>query len=72
MPARFDELVLTTAWATAGDCPVCGKPGALVSPGPCEDGHGEDCPDRLCLDCGIALMVDPVVAHAAVPGRRSA
>lgn len=48
------------------DCPVCGR-GTLV-PTECAEGHGDDCPDRLCLDCGAALFVDPV----AEPGARSA
>jgi hypothetical protein len=40
------------------DCPVCGRPGTLVAP-VCTEGHGGECPDRLCVDCGVALFVDP-------------
>jgi hypothetical protein len=28
---------------------------------PCADGHGADCPDRACTDCGAALLVDPFI-----------
>ena len=45
----------------ANDCPACGCPGMLVAPD-CTDGHGADCPDRVCLRCGAALFVDPVVS----------
>jgi DNA polymerase III alpha subunit (gram-positive type) len=51
----------------AGDCPLCGHTSALVAPD-CTEGHGADCPDRLCLDCGSALFVDP----AAGPAQRTA
>ena len=51
----------------AQDCPLCGHPGALVTPD-CAEGHGADCPDRLCLDCGSALFLDP----AAGPAQRTA
>ncbi|PZS20261.1 MAG: hypothetical protein DLM57_02030 [Pseudonocardiales bacterium] len=30
---------------------------------PCTDGHGGDCPDRACADCGTALFLDPFVTH---------
>jgi hypothetical protein len=30
---------------------------------PCADGHGADCPDRACTDCGAALFVDPFVTR---------
>jgi hypothetical protein len=35
---------------------------------PCQDGHGEDCLDLMCTDCGAAVVVglhdDLVAAHA--------
>jgi hypothetical protein len=39
---------------------------------PCEDGHGEDCLDLACVDCGWAVVlgvavVEPRIAAAAVP-----
>ncbi|MDP9434860.1 MAG: hypothetical protein M3P93_06565 [Actinomycetota bacterium] len=35
---------------------------------PCEDGHGEDCLDLACADCGAAVVLglddDAVLEHA--------
>jgi hypothetical protein len=28
---------------------------------PCFDGHGLDCPDRACIDCGTAIAVGPLL-----------
>ncbi|WP_165975872.1 hypothetical protein [Actinomadura rubrisoli] len=44
---------------------------------PCPDGHGEECPERACVDCGSAVLVGsppagPVPADAASPAERSA
>lgn len=38
------------------DCAVCGRsvPHELVE---CVDGHGTDCPDRVCTACGSVLVV---------------
>ena len=55
------------------DCPDCGDERAFVQP-PCVDGHGADCPERACADCGTALWfggpvpvveLEPLVARAA-------
>jgi hypothetical protein len=65
MPATPDyELI------EADDCPVCGRSATLVAP-VCTEGHGDQCPDRLCVECGTALFVDPLV-RAARPPRRAA
>jgi hypothetical protein len=42
------------------DCPVCGqlRPAAALD---CAADHGPDCPERVCLDCGAALFLDPVL-----------
>ena len=45
-------------------CPVCGGEAVLVTPD-CADGHGAECPDRLCVACGLALFVDPPMRHGA-------
>jgi hypothetical protein len=50
------------------DCPICGRPGTLVSP-VCTEGHGGECPDRLCVDCGAALFVDPPFRHRSARSR---
>lgn len=63
MPATRDYEVIA-----AEDCPVCGRVDTLVAPA-CAEGHGADCPDRICVSCGTALFVDPVVS---APRRRRA
>jgi hypothetical protein len=40
------------------DCPVCGQLSPAEFP-PCDDGHGPDCPDRVCTRCDTAVFVDP-------------
>ena len=44
----------------AGECPVCAQASWLVTPD-CAEGHGDACPDRLCVDCGTALFVGPML-----------
>lgn len=39
-------------------CGSCRDERPFESP-PCQDGHGGDCPERVCVDCGAALLVDP-------------
>ncbi|WP_064743435.1 hypothetical protein [Actinomadura rifamycini] len=45
---------------------------------PCPDGHGPDCPERACVDCGTAVLVgpdpapDPARARDDAPSRPSA
>ncbi|MFD0899945.1 hypothetical protein [Actinomadura sediminis] len=43
---------------------------------PCPDGHGPDCPERACVDCGSAVLVGPDPApdpvRGAFPSRPSA
>jgi hypothetical protein len=29
----------------------------------CPDGHGADCPDRACVECGTAIYLDVVVTR---------
>jgi hypothetical protein len=45
------------------DCPACGqlRPAATLD---CLEDHGSDCPERVCLDCGAALFLDPVLVFA--------
>jgi hypothetical protein len=60
-----DPMSATTVYEliAAEDCPLCGHSSTLVAPD-CSEGHGADCPDRICLDCGTALFVDPPVGPA--------
>lgn len=43
------------------ECPVCGRSCPIETPA-CLDGHGADCPERLCALCGTALIVHPSLA----------
>ena len=47
-------------------CPVCASKQLFETP-ECADGHGADCPDRACVQCGTALLVD---ASAPAPAKR--
>ncbi|WP_168220891.1 hypothetical protein [Actinomadura sp. WMMA1423] len=51
-------------------CFTCGDEREFEQP-PCEDGHGEECPEWGCVDCGSAVLVDPPPVAAPVPGRAS-
>jgi hypothetical protein len=44
-------------------CPCCGDERAFETP-PCADGHGPDCAELACRDCGTALLVDPYLPPA--------
>jgi hypothetical protein len=54
-------------------CPTCVRY-RPVEPPPCADGHGADCPERLCTACGTALLVGPAPERALGerPVRRAA
>ena len=49
-------------------CPSCGEERAFETP-PCADGHGPECAELACRDCGAALLVDPPVAARRQPRR---
>jgi len=49
-------------------CPTCQDERLAETP-PCTDGHGTDCPDRACVECGTALLVDAPLAAAAFASR---
>ncbi|MGH3494950.1 MAG: hypothetical protein ACRDQ1_17175 [Sciscionella sp.] len=56
-------------------CSICGRLRVFEQP-PCTDGHGADCPDRVCVACGAAVFLDPAVAGSGArhlaPERRAA
>ncbi len=53
-------------------CPSCRDVRAIESP-PCLEGHGADCPDRVCTECGTGFVLDPILPRpAARPARRAA
>ena len=45
-------------------CLSCGDERRFDCP-PCLDGHGAECPELACVDCGAALLIDPQSAPAA-------
>ena len=45
-------------------CPSCGDERVFEAP-PCVDGHGHDCPELACRDCGSAVLVDPLLPRPA-------
>jgi hypothetical protein len=45
-------------------CPECADERPFEVP-PCEDGHGADCLDLACMDCGLAIVVGLMVAAEA-------
>jgi hypothetical protein len=50
-------------------CPSCGQERAFETP-PCADGHGPDCAELACRDCGAALLVEPLLVDPLVATRR--
>ncbi|MDP9395858.1 MAG: hypothetical protein M3Q27_17030 [Actinomycetota bacterium] len=47
-------------------CSVCAST-RVFEPVPCTDGHGSDCPEVLCVECGYVVVVGVVAEVAAVP-----
>ena len=54
--------MFSTSSAVVGWCVECTDELVFEVP-PCEDGHGEDCLDLACVECGHAV----VIGVAAVP-----
>ncbi|MGI8679224.1 MAG: hypothetical protein ACR2LX_11155 [Jatrophihabitans sp.] len=50
-------------------CPSCERERLAEAP-PCLDGHGEHCPDRACVDCGTALLLDVALVQLIRPVAR--
>ncbi|HEV7655293.1 MAG TPA: hypothetical protein VGP36_11275 [Mycobacteriales bacterium] len=55
---------------TTRPCPRCGDERAFETP-PCGDGHGPECTELACRDCGTALLVGPYATESPTV-RRSA
>lgn len=47
-------------------CPSCAREGLAETP-PCADGHGDQCPERACVECGTALLLDDQLIQLAMP-----
>ncbi|KAB2349605.1 hypothetical protein [Actinomadura rudentiformis] len=45
-------------------CSTCGDERLFEQP-PCEDGHGAECPERICTECGTAMLIGLPVASPA-------
>ncbi|MGH3658757.1 MAG: hypothetical protein ACRDUA_19045 [Micromonosporaceae bacterium] len=45
-------------------CPSCGEDRPFQRP-PCLDGHGGDCPEWTCVDCGTALLTGELTGSSA-------
>ena len=39
-------------------CSACAAEEPFETP-PCADGHGDACPERLCVECGAVVAVAP-------------
>ena len=46
-------------------CAECSDERPFETP-PCEDGHGLDCVDLACVDCGHAIVVGVLVSEQVV------
>lgn len=81
VPTPSSSIDAATPGVTVGPelvtllCPCCGDERLTETP-PCSDGHGDACPDRACIECGTALMLDAPLLDLALgensPGRRTA
>jgi hypothetical protein len=52
-------------------CSDCGDERPFERP-PCPDGHGSDCPEWMCTDCGLAIVVGDVMPRVAIPQSHAA
>jgi hypothetical protein len=53
-------------------CSHCSTKTLFEQP-PCEDGHGADCPDLACVECGSAIVLGDLVGDLQVrPSTRAA
>jgi hypothetical protein len=62
-PSPEKEVVAMSA--TVRWCSPCGSEQLFEVP-PCEDGHGEDCLDLSCVECGHAVVVGILVSDGDV------
>jgi hypothetical protein len=75
-PARANVMRVIAEGGSPLHCSTCGDERVFEQP-PCPDGHGAECPERVCVECGAAVLVDPPLtspdpAHGAPPGRSAA
>ena len=51
-------------------CPCCADVRGFEVP-PCAEDHGPECAERACLECGTALLVDPLPVASPPRPRRA-
>ena len=66
MVARTDTVIATAIETLY--CPTCARESLTEAP-PCLDGH-EDCPERACVECGTALVLDAGLIALITPDHR--
>ncbi|MDR7278273.1 hypothetical protein [Catenuloplanes atrovinosus] len=54
-------------------CVICQREMLFEIP-PCEDDHGDDCPELVCTGCGAAIVLQPITMRVwrRTPGNRVA
>ncbi len=53
------------------DCPTCADLRTFEALS-CPDGHGDECPERACTECGTAVFFDPILPRRHVEFARHA
>lgn len=47
-------------------CSICGDDRRFERP-PCADGHGDECPELACTDCGAAVLTGGLLPSSTTP-----
>lgn len=47
-------------------CTICAAEMLFETP-PCPDGYGPDCDEMMCVGCGTALFVAPIIPASGEP-----
>jgi len=61
----MDMTGLTMTGLTMRNCGDCGDERPFERP-PCADGHGGDCPEWICTDCGSAITIGDVAVEVTL------
>ena len=68
---RRPGVLEATATTELRRCPVCQGEEAFAMP-ICPDGHGTDCPERMCAACGTAAFAGDWALHSPRSDRAGA
>jgi DNA-directed RNA polymerase subunit RPC12/RpoP len=52
-------------------CSACGDERSFEQP-PCVEGHGEDCPELACVECGMAIIIGDAPRPAVIVRTKAA